>query len=222
MQNSHDKFIYQKNPFYSSVTCRLALCKKCLKLNWFEGVLYAKSNEGWSRKNQILTRNSKKQKCRNLFPHWTENNSPYHSAASEGCTVSLLHRVFQCVFTNTEPSDEREGRSTQGWESSRWMHERLITFLPVEPRLSTKEEPEVAKLETRAFQIIQNPRLVRQGSFLVTMHTAALPQISSIFFFLYLPPCQLNVLSRAEKSRSKHRGEGTVFPSRMSVCSGCV
>lgn len=135
MQNSHDKFIYQKNPFYSSVTCRLALCKKCLKLNWFEGVLYAKSNEGWSRKNQILKRNSKKQKCRTLFPHWTENNSPYHSAASEGCTVSLLHRVFQCVFTNTEPSDEREGRSTQGWESSRWMHERLITFLPVEPRL---------------------------------------------------------------------------------------
>lgn len=49
-QKSHDKFIYQKIPFYSSVTC-LALCKKkkCFEQNWFEGVLYLKSNEGWSR-----------------------------------------------------------------------------------------------------------------------------------------------------------------------------
>lgn len=58
---------------------------------------------------------------------------------SQFTALRTQHRVFQCVFTNTEPSDERECRSTQGWESPHWMHEWLITFLPVEPRLSTKK-----------------------------------------------------------------------------------
>lgn len=42
----------------------------------------------WRVKQQINLKKKKKEKqhsqCRPLFPHWSENNSPYHSAASKG------------------------------------------------------------------------------------------------------------------------------------------
>lgn len=134
-----------ENSLYSSVTCLALLCakkkKKTVSSNCFEGGLYLKSNEGCSR--QIKIWKTRRGERRTLFPHRTQNNSPYHSAASKGA---------QSVYNPSAPSAgyfnvcsqilsrqmKGEDRSTQGWESSRWMHEWLITFLPVEPQLSTK------------------------------------------------------------------------------------
>lgn len=125
-----------KTPFY--FICHLS----CFVPQCFKQLVWGRllSEIKWRVKQHMILRREEKKNN-------TANADPYsHTGAkitfliiqlrAEGCTVSLQplrtrHRVFQCVFTNTEPSDERECRSTHGWESPHWMHEWLITFLPV-------------------------------------------------------------------------------------------
>lgn len=140
----HDKFIYRKN----SLLFHLSLVLLCATMFQATGLGAAFV---WNQMKGEAAHDSEKGGKKNN----TANADPYsHTRAkitfliiqlrAEGCTVSLQplrtrHRVFQCVFTNTEPSDERECRSTHGWESPHWMHEWLITFLPVWTTLSKKK-----------------------------------------------------------------------------------
>ena len=115
--------------YYWSVTY-LALCKKKVSSSWFESIW--NQMRGWNRQIKPERNNTA---IAEAYSHTgLKITLLIIQLQARESTVSLQplrtqHRVFQCVFTKTEPSDEREGRSTQGWESSRWMHEWLITFL---------------------------------------------------------------------------------------------
>lgn len=139
----HAKIIWQnhlaENPLlFICHLSRFVQTRKKASSNWFQGVLYLKSNEGWSRQKE-----KQYSKSGTLFPHWTQNNSPYHSAPSKGAQSVYSPSVPSTGYFNvcsqilSRQMKERAAPLRDGSPHTECMSDWLLSY---QLNLNSKEE----------------------------------------------------------------------------------
>lgn len=174
-----------ENSLYSSVTC-LALWKN-VSSNWFEGVLYLKSNEGWSR---LINLNRTKQQMQHPYSHTGPKITPYHSVASKGAQSVYSPSVPSTGYFNvcsqilSRQMKESAAPLRDGSPHTECMSDWLLSYQLNLSSLQRRALAPAWRGQTRNKGFPNNTKS-QIGAFRILRHynAAGLPQISSFFTF---------------------------------------
>lgn len=163
MQKSHDKFIYQKISLL--FICHLSpLCAKSVSSNWFRGRLVSEIKWGVKPANKSERDNTNTEPYSHSGPKITlliiqlqaRVHSQFAAPPYPAQGISMCVHKYWAVRWKRGPLHSGMGVLTlNAWVTDYFLTSWTSTLYKEEP------QPEEAKLETRAFQIIQNHRLVR-------------------------------------------------------------
>lgn len=187
---------YMTNSFtrkFPLFICHLScFVKKNVSSNWFWG--RPVSEIKWRVKPANKSEQNNTANAAPLFPHWTENNSPYHSVASKGAQSVYSPSVPSTGYFNvcsqilSRQMKESTAPLRDGSPHTECMSDWLLSYQLNLSSLQRRALAPAWRGQTRNKGFPNNTKS-QIGAFRILRHynAAGLPQISSFFTFPPLP-----------------------------------